>query len=208
MAHSRAVKHLLRLGAIAGPFYVGVALLQMAIREGFDIRRHPLSLMSNGELGWIQIANFLITGALVIAGAAGVKQAVRSGRGRTWAPIMLGLYGIGLIGAGIFRADPALGFPPGTPATNNTISTHGILHFVFGAIGFAGLIASCLIFARRFNDLGQRGWSMFSLATGLLFLAAFIGIASGAQGLVVPFALAVVLSFAWLSVLLTKSGNE
>ena len=86
MAHSRAVKQLLTLGAIAGPFYVGVALLQMAIREGFDIRRHPLSLMSNGELGWIQIANFLITGALVVTGAAGVKQAVRSGRGRTWAP--------------------------------------------------------------------------------------------------------------------------
>jgi len=182
VAHGRATKQLLILGAIAGPFYVGVALLQMAIREGFDIRRHPLSLMSNGELGWIQIANFLITGALVVTGAAGVKQAVRSGRGRTWAPIMLGLYGIGLIGAGIFRSDPALGFPPGTPATNNAISTHGILHFVFGAIGFAGLIAVCLIFARRFSDLGQRGWSMFSLA--------------------------VVLSFAWLSLVLTKTGHE
>lgn len=195
---------LLRCGAIAGPLYVTVGLLQMAIREGFDIRRHPLSLMSNGELGWIQIANFLVTGLLVIAGAVGVKQVVRAGPGRTWAPLMLSLYGFGLIGAGIFKADPALGFPPGTPFSNNAITTPGILHFVFGAIGFAGLIASCLIFARRFATLGRRDWSMFSLATGVLFLAAFLGIASGAQGMVIPFALAVVLSFAWLSLVMTR----
>jgi hypothetical protein len=88
--------------------------------------------------------------------------------------------------------------------SNNAITTPGILHFVFGAIGFAGLTASCLIFARRFAALGRRDWSMFSLATGVLFLAAFLGIASGAQRMVIPFALAVVLSFAWLSLVLTR----
>jgi hypothetical protein len=49
---------LLTLGAAAGPFYILVGLLQTLIREGFDPRRHPLSVLANGELGWIQVANF------------------------------------------------------------------------------------------------------------------------------------------------------
>jgi hypothetical membrane protein len=58
-----------------------VGVMQMVIRPGFDIRRHALSLLSNGHLGWIQIANFVITGALLIAGAVGLKRAFESGRG-------------------------------------------------------------------------------------------------------------------------------
>jgi len=53
---------LLACGTAAGPIYVGLGLLQIAIRPGFDITRHALSLLSNGDLGWIQISNFLITG--------------------------------------------------------------------------------------------------------------------------------------------------
>ena len=51
---------LLRCGIAAGPLYILVGLGQILTREGFDMRRHPLSLLSNGELGWIQIANFLL----------------------------------------------------------------------------------------------------------------------------------------------------
>src|ERR1044071_7795957 len=96
---------LLRCGIAAGPLYVIVGLIQMAIRPGFDITRHSLSLLSNGDLGWIQILNFLVTGMLLIAGAVGVKRVLRSGLGSQWAPRMLGLYGLGLMGASIFSAD-------------------------------------------------------------------------------------------------------
>ena len=199
-SEARTTRALLTLGALAGPLYVIVGLTQAAIRPGFDLTRHPLSLLSNGDLGWIQIANFVVTGSLVVAGAIGLKRALPSGRGRIWARRMLALYGVGLIGAGIFIADPALGFPPGTPAENNPISWHGLLHFLGGTIGFIGFIATCLIFARRFNELGQSGWSVFSLITGVLFLAAFLAIASGSRGPVsVYLALAVALGFAWLS---------
>jgi len=208
-------KMLLACGIVAGPIYVGLGLSQIAIRPGFDITRHALSLLSNGELGWIQISNFLITGALLVAGAIGLNASLLSGRGRTWAPGMLAFYGAGLIGAGIFRADPALGFPPGTPLDHNPMSWHGQLHFVAGAIGFTGLIASCFIFANRFRILGQIGWSIYSLFTGIVFLAGFMGVASGAKGFaIVFFSLAVVVSFAWLSGIFYhfrskgKSGGE
>ena len=199
-----SARTLLTCGIVAGPIYVIAGLMQMALRPGFDIRRHPLSLLSNGELGWIQIANFVITGALLVAGAVGVKKTLRSGRGRTWAPLMLGLYGLGLIGAGIFSADPALGFPPGTPADNNPISSHGVMHFVVGTFGFAGFLATCFIFARRFKDLQETGWSRYSLLVGLLFLSTFGAIASGARGAIPYFALGVVFGLVWLSLALSR----
>lgn len=193
---------LLTCGILAGPIYIALSLFQMAIREGFDIRRHSLSLLSNGELGWIQIANFLISGLLTIAGAVGMRQAMRIGRGGAWGPALLGLYGLGLVGAAFFSADPALGFPPGTPADANAIGWHGLLHFICGGIGFAGLIAACMIFARRFAAAGERGWAIYSVATGVLFFAAFAGIASGSKGeLVSPaFASAVVLAWIWIAI--------
>jgi hypothetical membrane protein len=201
---TRVARQLLALGVAAGPLYIGLGLLQMAIRPGFDIRRHPLSLLSNGELGWIQIANFLATGALLVAAAAGLRMALRAGPGRTWAAPMLGLYGLGLIGAGIFSADPALGFPPGTPEENNPISFQGVMHFVAGTFGFAGFIAACLIFARRFKAVGEPAWSRFSLITGVVFLAGFLAVASGWRGASPYFAIAVLLGFVWLSAALGR----
>src|SRR4026209_221754 len=99
---TKLTKSLLTCGIIAGPLYIIVGLIQMAIRPGFDITRHSLSLLANGALGWIQILNFLATGMLLIAGAVGVKRALQSGPGSLWAPRMLGLYGLGLVGASIF----------------------------------------------------------------------------------------------------------
>ena len=57
---------LLVCGVVAGPLYVVVALLQVLFRDGFDLGRHPLSLLSLGELGWIQITNFIVGGLLAV----------------------------------------------------------------------------------------------------------------------------------------------
>ena len=86
-------------------------------REGFDVRIHAVSLLSNGSLGWVQITNFLVSGVLVVAGAIGARRVLREGRGATWGPILLACYGVGLIGAGIFVADPGRGFHPGRPSS-------------------------------------------------------------------------------------------
>ena len=187
----------------AGPTYVLVGVLQALTREGFDARRHALSLLSNGDLGWIQTANFLVSGALVIAGALGVRRALAPGRASTWGPILLALYGVGLIGAGVFPADPGRGFPPGTPETGLAMSTAGVLHFVFGGIGFYALIAACFVFARRFFGLRQRGWAIYSVVSGVGFFVAFAAIASGATSpsVMLGFYAAVVWIWGWHSAL-------
>lgn len=202
-------KALLMCGIVVGPIYVLTAVLQMFIREGFDPSRHDWSLLSNGDLGWIQIANFVISGLLTIAFALGIKK-VLTGRGRVWGPLLIGLYGIGLIAAGIFVADPMNGFPVDAAATT-TLSTNALLHMVSGSIGFIGLIAACFVFARRFRSLKDQQWSLFSSVTGILFFASFVGVASGSQPgspLLVPvtlaFTAAVLLAWTWMSLLAIK----
>lgn len=201
-AEGSDVATLLALGAAAGPVYVVVGVAQILTREGFDWTRHALSLMSNGPLGWIQIANFIVSGALVIAGAIGLKRALLAGRGRTVGPLLIGVYGAGLIAAGIFVADPALGFPPGTPdGPPAVVTTRGLMHFVSGGVGFFALIGGCFVFASRLAADGRRDLMWFSIATGVLFFAAFAGIASGSgsRPIVVAFYFAVLLAWVWLT---------
>jgi hypothetical membrane protein len=206
---------LLACGVIAGPLYILVGVIEMLIRPGFDLRRHSLSLLSNGEGGWIHIAMLITTGLLTIAGALGMRRVLHGERGGTWGPVLIGLYGLGLIGAGVFVADPALGFPPGTPTDATTISWHGIMHFVAGGIGFLGLIAACFVFGRRFIAHNQLGWAVYSIATGVLFFAAFFGIAAGSQQggetltvVNLAFSVAVVLGWAWVSTMAARLMRE
>jgi hypothetical protein len=201
---------LLVCGALAGPLYLAVGLTQAFTRPGFDIRRHDLSLLANGDLGWIQVTNLVLSGLLVMAGAVGMRRALLSGRGRTWGPLLVGVYGLGLIGAGFFVADPALGFPPGTPADAHSISWHGLLHFLTAGIGFLCLIAACLVFARRFGALGQRWWAAYSAATGVVFFAGFFGIAAGSGNgwTILGFWIAVVLAWSWITAMAVRLMSQ
>jgi|SRR5579859_1738405 len=199
---TRVTRSLLGYGVLAGPVYVIAALAQALFRPGFDLTHDDVSLLSNGSLGWVQIVNFLVTGLMVIACAIGVRRALGGGRGASWGPILLALYGVGLIGAGIFVADPMYGFPPGTAAGRPVvISTHGILHIVAAGVGFLGLIAACFVFARRFAGERRSGWAWFSGVTGVGFLAAFAGLASGpdSPALILAFWAALILAWTWIA---------
>jgi Protein of unknown function (DUF998) len=213
--HSRRIgkstRRLLTAGLIAGPLYLLVGSVEALTRSGFDPARDDWSLLSNGGLGWIHIALFIGTGVLTIAGAVGMRRALVAGRASTWGPLLVGLYGLGLIGAGIFIADPARGFPPGTPADAHAISWHGLMHLLTAGVGFIGLIAACVVFARRFAGLGQTGWAAYSVTTGVAFFAAFVGVATGSQRggpvlvlVTLAFTAAVVLGWAWISALAAK----
>jgi hypothetical protein len=199
---TRVTKSLLGYGVIAGPLYIVVVLAQALLRPGFDLMRDDASLLSNGSLGWIQIANFAVTGAMVIACAIGIHRALKDGRAATWAPRLLALYGLGLVAAGVFVADPMNGFPPGAPAGRPASMTlHGTLHIAAAGIAFLCLIAACFVLARRFAALVQRRWAIFSRVTGVLFLVGFGGVASGLSSpvVVLGFWLALLVVWGWLA---------
>src|SRR5262249_41415299 len=67
-------RSLLRCGVIAGPFYLAVGLAQAFVRDGFDFKRHALSHLANGPGGWVQTANFVLSGLMVIAAAIGFAR--------------------------------------------------------------------------------------------------------------------------------------
>ncbi len=184
-------------GIVVGPFYLAVGVLQGLLREGFDFARHPLSVLANGSLGWIQTANFLISGLMVIAAAAWCRGVLGpKSRGVTWC---LGAYGAAMIAAAFFPADPVDGFPPGTPLGMPTsISTTGLLHFVSGAFAFLFFGLSALFAARTLWRRGDRPLAAASLVSGLTVLVGFFGgIAFGVIGIWI----AVVAGWLWLSVL-------
>lgn len=76
----RGTARLLAAGVVAGPWFLTVWLIQAITRDGFDPTYHPLSLLSLGALGWIQIASFVVTGAPYVACAVGMRRTLRGGR--------------------------------------------------------------------------------------------------------------------------------
>jgi hypothetical protein len=200
---ANVTRSLLGYLALAGPFYVAVSLVQAFARSGFSLTRDEWSLLALGHFGWIQVVNLAMTGAMTIAGAIGVRRALgRYADAGVWAPRLLVGYGVALIGAGIFRADPADGFPPGSVSGASTqISLHATLHILSGSIGFGCLIALCFVFARRYARLGRHRAAVVSRLVGAVFAIAFARIASGATSAPINlgFTVAVVASYAWMT---------
>ncbi|MEU7990611.1 DUF998 domain-containing protein [Streptosporangium canum] len=123
-----------------------------------------------------------------------------AGWGGTWVPQLVGVFGAGMVAAAFFSADPAGGFPPGTPLGPPTsMSTPEIVHFLVSGVTFPALIAVCFAFGRRFAAAERRGWAAFSMVTGALFPVAWISIFAmqGSQVADVAFALAITLVLAW-----------
>ncbi|MFI0487278.1 DUF998 domain-containing protein [Actinomadura sp. 9N215] len=162
---------LLGCGAVAGPLFVLLIAAQAATRDGFDAARHPLSMLALGEHGWIQTANFLVSGVLVLASAAGLRRVLAPGTtGRTWGVRLIAVYGASLVWAGVFPTDPMDGFPAGTPAGAGEVSWHGMLHNLAPVGMGLALSAACLVFARRFAREGRRSWTIYSVAAAAAYL--------------------------------------
>ena len=204
-------KTLLACGAIAGPLFVVAFLVEGVTRANYDPLRHPVSSLALGHLGWTQTANFLVAGLLTLVFAVGLRRALSPGRGSTWGPLLVGVWAVGLLGAGVFVTDPISGYPPGTPDRLLRNSWHGALHDLFSLAAFAALGAACFVFGRWFAGRGERGWAIYSVVTGLAFVVAFVISSAGfaqVEGLVDLAGLfqrvAVSVGFGWLSLLAVR----
>ncbi|MFF4309670.1 DUF998 domain-containing protein [Streptomyces sp. NPDC001507] len=172
-----ATRALLACGAAAGPLFLGVGVIEGLTRTGFDFTRNAISQLSLGSLGWIQVASFLVTGTLLLAGGVGLRRTIGRTVGGTWAPRLVGVFGASFLLAGVFTADPGAGFPAGTPDGPATLSGHGTVHMLSGTVGYLALCAAFLVLARHFAAQGRRGWA---LAYRLLPLGIIAGFAASA----------------------------
>ena len=188
---------LLGAGVIAGPLFVITAAVQVLTRDGFDLRRHPLSMLALGEYGWIQVINFILAGVLSLIFAVGVALRLPDGPGSTWAPRLLALFGAGLVIGGIFKADPALGFPAGAPeGYPEQLSVHGTIHAFAPPLAFLSVIAACFVVARRFAAECLRRAAVLTRVVAVACFVLSVPVGPGASARLFA---AVTLAFAWLT---------
>jgi len=158
---------LLRCGVWAGPAFAAAFLAEGAVRDGYRPMRHPVSSLALGPRGWTQTANFAVTGALCLAGAAGLRLTGDRPPDSRTGPIMVAAAGAGLIASAAFRTDPVGGYPPGTPDLPATPSRTGTAHNLAAVPVFLGLPAAAACYGWRSWRAGQPGFAVYCAATAV-----------------------------------------
>jgi hypothetical protein len=163
---------LLIAGAAAGPVFAALATAQVLLRDGFDLRRHPLSQLATGGPGFVQIANFIVAGIAVLFLAVGAHRTVTDGVGRRWLAPLIAVFGLGLIASGVFVMDRENGFPIGTPdGPAATMSWHGIAHLIAATVAYTGLAAACIVLTVRMARRRAVFAAALNAGAALIFLA-------------------------------------
>jgi len=182
-------------GVIAGPCYLIFGLILALTRPGFDLTRDALSLLLLGAGGWLQALNLILAGAMTFVAAIGLARTPRSPRG---AAALVGIYGLCLLLSVVFPPDATPDFPP--DGGGGTFSTSGILHVVFGGIGFLSLGTAAIVAVAWQLRRSVRG-AVLSVVAGVVVIICFIGGGALSQ---IPLGvallwIAVVAGWAWLA---------
>src|SRR5258707_8096527 len=158
-------RRLLRCGIWAGPVFTATFLAEGAARDGYRRLCHPVSSRALGPRGWVQTANFAVTGVRCLAGAGGLRRTGDRLAGCRFAPIMVAAAGAGLIGSAAFRTDPVGGYPPGTPDMPAKFSHFGTAHNLAAIPVFFGLPAAAASYGWRAGQ--PPGFAIYCAATAV-----------------------------------------
>ncbi|WP_324794427.1 DUF998 domain-containing protein [Streptomyces cyaneofuscatus] len=189
-------------GAVAGPLFLTAGLAQGLTRDGFDFTRNAISQLALGAAGWVQTLSFVFTGALLVAGAAGLRRTLHRGPAGRWAPALVGVFGLSFWAAAAFPADAGAGFPAGSPDAT-AMSGHGAVHMAAGMIGYLALCAALVVLARPLAARGLQGWAVASRVVPVAVLAGFMGSAAS----VLAFTAGAGLGLLWLSAVLARLAD-
>lgn len=161
-------RSMLGWGVVAGPFYLIFGLTLALTRQGFDLTRDALSLLLIGNLGWLQWLNLVLAGLMTIVSAIGLLRTPKWSR---TAGALVGVYGVCLVLSAIFPPDATEHFPP--DAGGGEFTTIGLLHFVFGGVGFVSVAVATIIAGSWLNKRHERG-ALWSRIAGAVIVVAFI----------------------------------
>jgi hypothetical protein len=191
-------RSMLGWGVLAGPVYLLVGLGLALTRDGFVLSRHPLSLLMLGDHGWAQKSNLIVSGVLVLVAALGIHRAMNREAPHRATAALVGVFGLGLVGSGLFPPDPMAGFPAGA---DEQATASGMVHLAFGLVQFAALAAAALVAARWMAARADGSAARSSRIAAVVILVGFLGGAALAQRTVGVLFLwvCVVACYAWLA---------
>ena len=171
------IRDLLFCGVIGPLLFIVVFTIEGRLRPGYRPRRHFVSSLALGPRGWIQVANFLVCGVLMLSFAVGMFAAVAPGRRGEAAPVLFVLFGLGLIVAGIFRtdvaaSDRAASYVAGAAAP---ATLRGLVHGLSSLVVFGALTGAALVWAWRSWREAELLWAVYSGVTGFVVFVFFVG---------------------------------
>jgi hypothetical protein len=144
-------------GVIGPLLFVGVFTLEGWLRPGYNPLATYVSDLSIGPRGWIQIANFLVFGILMLIFTRAAAAEFPDGKASKGGVILLTIIAACYLASGPFVTDPI-----GTPL--DQASVHGTIHGIFGAVVFMLMPISIFVFLRRFHADPRwqflQGWTL------------------------------------------------
>lgn len=159
------------VSGLAGPPLFALLTVGLTVAQ-YDFMRslgwHPItrpgldwpSGLALGPYGWLQVVNFVVSGALLAVFGVGLHRGVSQGRGSKVGPALLAVSGVAMMLLG-FKTDPTLDGEPRTP--------HGWAHdvaFVLFAISFVA--ALFFLWRRMIKDAAWRTHGRYTLLAGML----------------------------------------
>ncbi|MFE4644165.1 DUF998 domain-containing protein [Streptomyces sp. NPDC056450] len=179
---------LLWCGVAGSGLFILIFLINDVVKPDYDPVRDAVSEAGIGSGGWLQIANFTVSGLLITASSVAISQVVNR-----WTGMLVGLVGAGLALAGVFVSDPV----PTDDAT-----WHGMIHNVVGSLSSAALVAACFVAARwRTTAL----WRWYSLVVGVAMPLTFVVATGATETLGIWQRLTNVIGWTWLIVLALRA---
>src|SRR5690606_33173034 len=175
---ARSTLPLLACGLAVPVLFVGVILVEGALRPGYEPLHRFGSELALGDRGWVMTANFIATGLLVLGFALGLRRALAGGPGGAAAPVLAALFGLCLLAGGVFTTDPKPGYPAGAVVPEEP-TLHGPIHDANPGPLYLALIALVCVVARRFaSEPGGRPWAWYSAATAVAIPVTFAAAAA------------------------------
>lgn len=181
------VRWTLWCGMAAGPVLTVLLFAQGLWREDYELGADPISSLSLGPYGWVQILNFTVVGVLVGIFGFGVHRLHRAwctlGRLFRFAGALLIIAGAGLVGVGVFVVDPS--------------AWHGTLHDLATGLAINAALFAITPLAVVWWRAGRRGRAVHGALTALV--CAPLGWCPQAATIALRHTIVVVLIAVWLT---------
>ena len=155
-------------GVLGPALFVGIFCLECLLRPGYDPKSMYISALSLGPRGWIQMANFILLGVLLLVFARGIAAEFPGEKASRGGPILLTILAVLFIVSGFFVMDP-MDTPP------DQMSVHGLIHGLAGGIVFVLMPVIIFVFQRRFQgDVNWQSFQRWTLVLGIVEVTAVV----------------------------------